>query len=87
MPRNEIHVDHVKIGSGYRTVLPPFARDRFGLAEGDELIAEVDEFGIHFYSLEQACRRSAALLAPYVDPSRSLSEELLRDRREEARNE
>jgi len=80
-------MDHVKIGRGYRTVLPPFARERFNLAEGDVLIAEVDEFGIHLYSLEQACRRSSTLLAPYVDPSRSLSEELLRDRREEARNE
>ena len=87
MPGEPVHVDHIKIGSGYRTVLPPLARERFGLAEGDELIAEVDEFGIHLYSLEQASRRSAALLAPYIDPGRSLSEELLRDRREEAKRE
>ncbi|MBV9125352.1 MAG: hypothetical protein JO112_18510 [Planctomycetes bacterium] len=66
------------------TALRPMLRERCGLAEGDELIAEVDEFGIHLYSLEQACRRSATLLAPYIDPSRSLSEELLHDRREEA---
>ena len=87
MSHTSTYVDHVKIGSGYRTVLPPLARDRFGLAEGDELIAEVDEFGIHLYSLEQACRRSSALLAPYINASRSLSEELIRERREEARNE
>ncbi len=87
MQGEHVHVDHIKIGSGYRMVLPPLARDRFGLAEGDELIAEVDDFGIHLYSLEQACRRSAALLAPYIDPGRSLSDELLRDRREEASRE
>jgi bifunctional DNA-binding transcriptional regulator/antitoxin component of YhaV-PrlF toxin-antitoxin module len=87
MPSESVHVDHIKIGSGYRTVLPPCARERFGLLEGDELIAEVDAFGIHLYSLEQAARRSAALLAPYLNPGRSLSEELLRDRRDEARRE
>ena len=82
-----VHIDHIKIGSGYRTILPPLARERFGLAEGDELIAEIDEFGIHLYSLKQASRRSATLLASYIDPGRSLSEELLRDRREEAGRE
>jgi bifunctional DNA-binding transcriptional regulator/antitoxin component of YhaV-PrlF toxin-antitoxin module len=82
-----VHIDHIKIGSGYRTVLPALARQRFGLAEGDELIAEIDEFGIRLYSLDQAGRRSAALLAPYIDPGRSLSEELLCHRREEAKRE
>ena len=87
MNGDSANIDHVKIGKGYRTVIPILARAKFGLAEGDQLISEIDEFGVHFYSLEQASRRSASMLAPYIDPVRVLSEELIRDRREESARE
>ncbi len=35
----------------------------------------------------EAVRRAQALVARYVDPARSLSEELMRERREDARRE
>ncbi len=76
--------DRVRLGSGFRAVMPPAARARFGMAEGSELVVEIDEFGVHLFTLEQAARRSAALLAQWIAPERVLSEELLVDRRREA---
>ncbi len=80
-------IDHVRVGSGFRTVLPPEARRRFALREGSELLVEIDEYGMHLFTLEQAAKRSAAMLAQCIDPRRMLSEELIAERRAEALRE
>ena len=79
--------DHDRVGSGFRTGMPPEARRRFAREEGSELIVEIDQYGVHFFTLEQLARRSAAMLARCIDPKRILSEELIADRRAEAARE
>lgn len=77
----------VRLEEGYELVLPQEACRELGLKEGSDLVIEVDERGIHLIPFERAVRRSGALIAQFIDPSRSLSDELIRDRREEARRE
>ena len=80
-------IDHVRVGSGFRTVLPPSARRRLQLREGSDLIVQVDDLGVHLLTLEQAAKRSATILAKYFAPDRCLSEELIAGRRAEAARE
>jgi hypothetical protein len=47
----------------------------------------MDEDGLHIQSKEQAIKRAQAAVRKYVGPDRSLSEELITERRLEAKRE
>lgn len=78
---------HVTLGDRGRLVLPASLRRSLGLQPGDRLILTVDPEGsIRVVSAREQSRR---LLGVYrnVAPGRSLAEELIAERREEARRE
>lgn len=58
-----------------------------GLRSGDEIIMHLDEEGLHLYTPAQAVARAQALVRRYVPEGRSLSDELISERREEAARE
>jgi hypothetical protein len=54
---------------------------------GSELILSADELGIHLQTFDQAVRAAQEMMAPYRVAGRSIVDELIADRRAEARRE
>jgi AbrB family looped-hinge helix DNA binding protein len=82
-------VDEIKtkLGQSGRVVIPREYRRRLGLKSGDEIIMHLDETGLHIYTPAQAVARAQALVRRYIPEGRSLSGELISERREEAARE
>ena len=73
-----------KLGKGGRLVIPAEYRRTLGLKPGDELILVMDEGEVRLFTWQRAIQRAQALVRSYVPQGRSLSDELLRERRDEA---
>lgn len=76
-----------RIGAGGRIVIPREIRAALDVREGDDLLLEVDSQGLHVRSVRQAVRRAQDVVAKYVKPGRSLSAELIAERRRDAERE
>lgn len=76
----------VKIDSAGRVVIPAPLRKQLKLAEGSLLQIEAREGAIVLVSREEAIRRAQELFMS-KSPERNISEELLADRRAEAKRE
>ena len=76
----------IALGERGRLVLPAALRRRLDLHPGDRLIATVDEGGFHVVSAREQAGRLYALYRDLA-PGRSRADELIVDRREEARPE
>lgn len=72
------------IGEGGRVVLPSAYRKALGVGVGDEVVVTLEEDGLRIMTPAAAVERSQALVSRYVSGRRSLSRELLRERRSEA---
>ena len=72
------------IGEGGRLVIPAAYRKTLGLKPGDEVLLTLEDGEIRVVSTRQAIARAQTLLRRYVPKGRSLSEELIQERREEA---
>ena len=73
------------VADGGRVVLPAALRKALGVSVGDEVMITLEDDGLRITTLAKAVTRAQALVRRYVKPSRSLSRELLRERRREAR--
>jgi AbrB family looped-hinge helix DNA binding protein len=71
------------LGEGGRIVIPARFRQALGLNTGDELVLQLEDCGIRVLSMDQAIKQAQASVRRYVAKSRSLSEELIQERREE----
>lgn len=76
-----------RIGAGGRIVIPQPMREALGVKEGDDLLLEVDESGLHVRSVRHAVKLAQQTIAKYVKPGRSLAAELIAERRREAERE
>ena len=72
------------IGEGGRIVIPAEYRKVLGLKPGDEVVLVLQEGEVRILTPKQAIQRAQALVRRYVSKPKSLVEELLRERREEA---
>jgi len=72
------------IREGGRLVIPVAYRKALGLKPGDEVLLVLEEGEIRVVSTRQAIVRAQTLLRRYVPEGRSLSEELIQERRKEA---
>jgi AbrB family looped-hinge helix DNA binding protein len=72
-----------KIGEGGRIVIPASYRQALGLNTGDEVVLQLEEREIRILSRRQAIKQVQAAVKRYVPGSRSLSTELLEERRQE----
>ncbi len=77
----------VRVDSAGRIVIPAEIRSTLGIEPGQDLILSGDASGIHILTFEQAVHAAQQAFAPYRAPGVSVVDELLRDRREEARRE
>jgi AbrB family transcriptional regulator, stage V sporulation protein T len=73
-------------GSG-RILLPAKLRKELKLGRGSTLIASVDKHGLRLKTREQTIREVQAYFSKFRKKGELWSEELIRDRREEARRE
>ena len=76
-----------KLGKGGRVIVPVEYRRELGVEPGDEIILHLDEEGLRLYTPAQAVARAQALVRRYVPEERSLSEELVSERRGESARE
>ncbi len=75
------------IGPGGRVVLPASYRHALGMEVGDEVVVVLEDQGLRIMTLDQAVANARRLVRNYVPPERSLSQDLRRERRNEARRE
>ncbi|MBN1369815.1 MAG: AbrB/MazE/SpoVT family DNA-binding domain-containing protein [Dehalococcoidaceae bacterium] len=76
-----------KIHEGGRLVIPAPYRKAMGLKPGDEVLVFMEEGEIRVVSLRQSIQQAQGFIKCYNPEGRTLSEELLKDRREEASRE
>jgi AbrB family looped-hinge helix DNA binding protein len=76
-----------RIDSAGRVLIPASSRQRLGIGQGDEVLVEVDERGIHIRTVAQAGKEAQAFFAAIKKPGESIVDELIRERREEAASE
>jgi len=72
------------IGENGRIVIPAACRKALGIKPGDEVQLVLEDGEIRIVSQRQAIVRAQNLLRNYVPRDRNLSEELIKERREEA---
>jgi len=76
-----------RIDSAGHLVIPAAFRKRLGLKPGDEISVQLEGSTLRLMTPPELVRHSQALVAPYVLRGRSLSKELLSERRREALDE
>jgi antitoxin PrlF len=76
-----------KVGQGGRVVLPAQLRREAGLAVGDEVVVRLEDGEVRLIKYADSVRRAQALVRQFVEPGRSLADELIAERRAEAERE
>ncbi len=72
-----------KLAEGGRIVIPAEYRQALNLHVGDEIILRLEEGALRIYTPSQAIKYAQELLRPYLPQGRSLSDELIVERRKE----
>jgi AbrB family looped-hinge helix DNA binding protein len=75
----------VRVDTAGRVVVPAELRQQLGINPGCDLILSADEQGIHLQTFAQAIHAAQQALAPYRVADSSVTDELIRERRAEAR--
>jgi AbrB family looped-hinge helix DNA binding protein len=76
-----------KLGQGGRIVLPAEFREALGVKIGDELILSLKDDEIRVFTRRAAIKRAQGMFRHYIAEGRSLSDELIQERRAEAAKE
>jgi AbrB family looped-hinge helix DNA binding protein len=82
-----MQTEYVKIGEDGRVVIPASLRKELNIRPGDTLVIESDGDSLLVRGYERVLKEVQAGFAGLSPPSLLVSEELLRDRREEADRE
>ena len=72
-----------KLGNGGRIVIPARYREKMGARVGDELVLVLEGPTVRVLTPREAVRRAQSLVRRYARPEKSLSEDLLEERRQE----
>jgi AbrB family looped-hinge helix DNA binding protein len=76
-----------KLNANGRIVIPAVVREAMGVKPGDTLLLDLEDGVLRVESLMMRVRRIQEEVAKYIPPGVLLSEELIAERREEARRE
>ena len=77
----------LKVNEQGRVVIPAEFRKTLGIHVGDSVIARVEDDELRITTVKGRIRRAQRLVRQYIKPGRSLADELVAERRREARNE
>jgi bifunctional DNA-binding transcriptional regulator/antitoxin component of YhaV-PrlF toxin-antitoxin module len=81
------NVIHTKLGEGRRVAIPAELCHQYGIEPGDPVVLEPSETGIVIRPLDAVIREVQAFFSTIKPADGLLSDELIRDRREEAKRE
>jgi len=81
------HVVTTTVGDGGRIVIPATYRQALGLRRGSRVVLFLKDSEIRICSREEARKRAQDYVCRLVPPEVSLVDELIRERREEAKRE
>jgi AbrB family looped-hinge helix DNA binding protein len=81
------HLVTTTVGDGGRIVIPATYRRALGLRKGSKVILSLEDGEVRIRSREQALKRIQDFVCSLVPPGVSLVDELIKERREEARRE
>ena len=76
-----------KIAEGGRVVVPSAFRKTLGLEPGDTVIMMLDDDEVRLLTPARAIQRAQDIVCSYIPEGRSLVDELISERREEALRE
>ncbi|MBI3975819.1 MAG: AbrB/MazE/SpoVT family DNA-binding domain-containing protein [Armatimonadetes bacterium] len=79
--------ERTTVGQAGRLVIPAAYREALGLKEGDEVTLWLGEDELHVIPSDRVLKRAQALVRRYVPAGHSLVDELIAERRQEARRE
>lgn len=79
-----MNVVRARIGEGGRVVIPADYRRALGWEVGDEIVLEIDDHELRALKIEDVILRAQALVRRYVPAGRSLVNELIAERRDDA---
>ena len=82
-----MQIEKAQLGENGRVVIPSAFRKALGLKGGEVLTIRMDEDGLHIQTKRQALLKARAILREHISPDRRLSDELIAERRIEARRE
>ena len=74
-----------RVAAGGRIVIPAAYRKALGIKPGDDVVLQLESEEIRLYSRKQALRRLQDRVAKAIQRNVSFADELLRERKEEAR--
>lgn len=75
------------LNAGGRLVIPAAYRKALGLKPGDDVVLVLEEHEVRMVAPRQAVKHAQALVRQYVSKDRTLSDELIQDRRQEIRDD
>jgi len=78
---------HVKVVEGGKIAIPAALRRKYGFEVGKTLVVDDTPNGVTIRTLDDAVAAAQAIVARFVPPGYSLSDELIADRRAEAERE
>jgi bifunctional DNA-binding transcriptional regulator/antitoxin component of YhaV-PrlF toxin-antitoxin module len=87
MGKSMNNVMHVKLGEGRRVAIPAEICQRYGLGPGDLLVLEASDHAMTLRPLDDVVREVQDFFAAAAPAGEVLSDELLKDRRTEAKRE
>jgi AbrB family looped-hinge helix DNA binding protein len=77
----------LRLNENGRVVIPAAFRKALGIKPGDEVILRVDDGELRITTMKQRMERAQRRARQYVKPGVSLVDELIAERREEAKRE
>ena len=77
----------LRVNENGRMVIPIAFRRAVGINAGDEVILRVEDDELRITTLKKRLERAQRLVRKYIKPGISLSDELIAERRREARRE
>ncbi len=76
-----------KVTEGGRIVIPAKLRNALGIEVGKNVLLTLKNGVLEITTRDEAFQRIEEMMKPYIKPGRSVVDELIAERREEAENE
>ncbi len=77
----------LRVNENGRVVIPASFRKAMGISAGDEVVLRMEEDELRITTLKRRLERAQRRVRRYVEPGRSLVDELIAERREAAKRE
>jgi AbrB family looped-hinge helix DNA binding protein len=77
----------MRVNENGRVVIPASFRKALGIKIGDEVVLRIEDDELRITTMKRRIERAQRLVRSRIKPGKSLAEELIKERREAARNE